>query len=94
MRRSILLTTHSMEEADTLCNRIGIITEGTLRCVGSQTELKLKYGSGYNLTINLRKGDPDILRERIDRLDGFVRGCIKTSSQTLFNNNVVYKLKK
>lgn len=56
-RRSILLTTHSMEEADTLCNRIGIITEGTLRCVGSQTELKLKYGSGYNLTINLRKGD-------------------------------------
>jgi ABC-type multidrug transport system ATPase subunit len=36
-KRSILLTTHSMEEADALCNRIGIITEGVLRCIGSQT---------------------------------------------------------
>jgi len=32
--RAIVLTTHSMEEADVLCNRICIITEGVLRCIG------------------------------------------------------------
>ena len=32
--RSMVLTTHSMEEADVLSNRIGIIKEGILRCIG------------------------------------------------------------
>ena len=34
-RRAIIISTHSMEEADVLCNRIGIVTDGVLRCVGS-----------------------------------------------------------
>jgi len=33
-KRAMVLTTHSMEEADVLCNRIGIITDGILRCIG------------------------------------------------------------
>ena len=33
-KRAIVLTTHSMEEADVLCNRIGIVCDGILRCVG------------------------------------------------------------
>ena len=33
--RAIILTTHSMEEADVLCNRIGIVNDGVLRCIGS-----------------------------------------------------------
>ena len=32
--RSIVLTTHSMEEADALCGRIGIMAYGRLRCLG------------------------------------------------------------
>ena len=32
---SIILTTHSMEEADVLCNRIGIVNNGVLCCLGS-----------------------------------------------------------
>jgi len=38
--RSILLTTHMMEEADALCNRVGIITKGVLRTVAPQITLK------------------------------------------------------
>jgi ABC-type multidrug transport system ATPase subunit len=34
-KRAIVLTTHSMEEADVLCNRIGIVNNGILRCIGS-----------------------------------------------------------
>ena len=31
----MILTTHSMEEADVLCNRIGIVNNGVLKCIGS-----------------------------------------------------------
>ena len=38
--RLILLTTHSMEEAEALCTRIGIMAHGRLMCVGSSQHLK------------------------------------------------------
>ena len=41
---TILLTTHSMEEADVLCSRISILTSDGLQCFGSQIHLKNKYG--------------------------------------------------
>lgn len=40
---TIFLTTHNMEEADKLCNRIGILNEGRLILTGSPEELKLKF---------------------------------------------------
>jgi ABC-type multidrug transport system ATPase subunit len=43
-----------MEEADALCNRIGIITQGVLRTVGTQQKLKKAYGNGYFLSLNLQ----------------------------------------
>lgn len=42
-----------MEEADTLCHRVGVITDGVLRTVGTQQELKKKYGKGYCLSLNI-----------------------------------------
>jgi len=48
----MILTTHSMEEADVLCNRIGIFKDGGLKCIGPQTRLKKLYGDGYYLNIN------------------------------------------
>lgn len=47
----MLLTTHSMEEADVLSNRIGIISLGRLRCIGAPLHLKHKFGLGYRLTV-------------------------------------------
>ncbi|KAG5537228.1 hypothetical protein RHGRI_024616 [Rhododendron griersonianum] len=44
--RAIILTTHSMEEADILSDRIGIVAKGTLRCIGNSMQLKSKFGSG------------------------------------------------
>lgn len=40
-----------MDEAEVLGDRIAIMAEGCLRCVGSSLFLKKKYGVGYNLTI-------------------------------------------
>ncbi|KAJ3297206.1 hypothetical protein HK104_000723 [Borealophlyctis nickersoniae] len=52
--KTIILTTHSMEEAEVLCQRIGIMAKGTLRCLGSQLRLKDLYGSGFKLFFSAR----------------------------------------
>uniref|UniRef100_A0A5F8GHN2 ABC transporter domain-containing protein n=1 Tax=Monodelphis domestica TaxID=13616 RepID=A0A5F8GHN2_MONDO len=48
-RRTILLTTHHMDEADLLGDRIAIMAKGGLQCCGSSLFLKKKYGAGYRL---------------------------------------------
>ena len=49
--RIIILTTHYMDEADILGDRIGIMAEGDVQCTGSSLFLKNRYGVGYNLVI-------------------------------------------
>lgn len=49
--RIIILTTHYMDEADILGDRIAIMAEGKVVCLGSSLFLKNKFGIGYNLTI-------------------------------------------
>ncbi len=50
--RVIILTTHFMDEADYLGDRIGIMGEGRLICSGSSIFLKNRFGVGYSLTIS------------------------------------------
>ncbi|KAF1753453.1 hypothetical protein GCK72_020010 [Caenorhabditis remanei] len=62
-RRTILLTTHFMEEADLLGDRIAIMAHGMLECCGSPMFLKQQYGDGYHLTIVYSStGTPDVTR--------------------------------
>ena len=49
--RTIILSTHHMDEADVLGDRIAIIAQGKLRCCGSSLFLKNRFGSGYYLTL-------------------------------------------
>ncbi|XP_051958777.1 cholesterol transporter ABCA5-like [Xyrauchen texanus] len=53
--RGALLTTHYMEEAEAVCDRVAIVVSGQLRCIGSIQHLKGKFGRGYSLEINLRE---------------------------------------
>lgn len=48
----MLLTTHFMDEADLLGDRIAIMAGGTLKCCGSSFFLKKKYGAGYSLIMD------------------------------------------
>ena len=50
--RAMLLTTHSMEEAELLCSRIGIMSRGRLRALGTSQHLKAKYGTGNLLVLD------------------------------------------
>lgn len=47
--RTILLTTHFMDEADVLSDRIAILADGDLKCAGSTFFLKKRFGTGYHL---------------------------------------------
>ena len=49
--RIIILTTHYMDEADVLGDRIGIMAKGQLMCLGSSLFLKNRYGAGYKLSV-------------------------------------------
>lgn len=55
--RTILLSTHHMDEADLLGDRIAIISHGKLQCCGSPLFLKSTYGDGYKLTLVKRQGE-------------------------------------
>ena len=54
--KTVLLTTHSMEEADALSDRIGIMFGGRLRAVGSPYGLKQRFGKGYKVDVILNDG--------------------------------------
>jgi len=92
--RAMVLTTHSMEEADVLCSRIAIVNNGVLRCIGPQVTLKSTYGGGYHLFINC-------VRRHRDDSDGDVVGRVKDFVSTVlphasllseFNGNLVYQV--
>jgi ABC-type glutathione transport system ATPase component len=57
-RPSIILTTHSMEECEALCPRIGIVAAGRLRCLGSAQHLKSKFRQGFQVELKVRNVDP------------------------------------
>eukprot|EP00948_MAST-09A_sp_MAST-9A-sp1_P003830 g3830.t1 len=49
----VILTTHSMEEADALSDRIGILHRGRLRALGTSLFLKNRFGKGYTISVNV-----------------------------------------
>ncbi|KAI3884200.1 hypothetical protein MKX03_025665 [Papaver bracteatum] len=50
--RAIGLTTHSMEEADILGDRMAIVAKGKLRCIGTSIRLKSRFGTGLVATVS------------------------------------------
>ncbi|CAH2064994.1 unnamed protein product [Thlaspi arvense] len=48
---AIILTTHSMEEAEFLCDRLGIFVDGRLQCIGNPKVIKGRYGGSYVFTM-------------------------------------------
>jgi ATP-binding cassette subfamily A (ABC1) protein 1 len=72
--RVILLTTHFMEEADTLADRIAIMSEGSIRCSGSSLYLKTRFGVGYILSLSKTHAAVSV-----ERIESEVRGIIPSA---------------
>uniref|UniRef100_A0A672UDG9 ATP-binding cassette sub-family A member 2 n=1 Tax=Strigops habroptila TaxID=2489341 RepID=A0A672UDG9_STRHB len=52
--RSVVLTSHSMEECEALCTRLAIMVNGRLKCLGSIQHLKNRFGDGYMITVRTK----------------------------------------
>ncbi|XP_073522622.1 phospholipid-transporting ATPase ABCA1 isoform X2 [Phyllobates terribilis] len=58
--RSVVLTSHSMEECEALCTRMAIMVNGRFRCLGSVQHLKNKFGDGYTIIVRISGSNPDL----------------------------------
>jgi ABC-2 type transport system ATP-binding protein len=67
--KTILITTHNMEEADELCHRIGIIDHGKVIALGTPKELKASVPGGYLLRLRFTT-TPDGMLQRLKGLPG------------------------
>jgi ABC-type multidrug transport system ATPase subunit len=82
---TMVITTHSMTEADTLCSRIGIMAGGRMRVLGSQVTLKNKYGEGFKLTIQLPISvQSNSLSEAPEREKETVRNVVEALASFIF----------
>uniref|UniRef100_A0A3B3WKE3 Uncharacterized protein n=1 Tax=Poecilia mexicana TaxID=48701 RepID=A0A3B3WKE3_9TELE len=78
--RTIILSTHHMDEADILGDRIAIISHGKLCCVGSSLYLKTQLGTGYYLTLVKKEAEPSL------------SSCRNSSSTVSFTKKVAARL--
>ncbi|XP_075727970.1 phospholipid-transporting ATPase ABCA3-like isoform X4 [Rhipicephalus microplus] len=53
MGAAVILTSHSMEECEALCQRISIMVNGSFRCLGSTQHLKSKFGDGFTVIVKM-----------------------------------------
>jgi ABC-2 type transport system ATP-binding protein len=85
---TILLTTHYMEEADALCNRVAIINLGKIMALGSPAELKSSVGGEVveleierPVDLSALKRLPDILD--VAASDGKIRITVRKADETI-----------
>ena len=73
--RTILLTTHILEEADILSDRICIMSYGQVKITGTSSELKRKIGSGFKINIILK----EMNEANLNRVKEFVNSSIPSA---------------
>ena len=87
----IILTTHSLDEAESLGDRIGIMSEGQYLCSGSSSFLKNKFSCGYNLNmiIDKQKFTTDCKNELTRTIKNYDDSAtVKIFSKGLFSINI------
>ncbi|KAJ3047994.1 hypothetical protein HK097_010977, partial [Rhizophlyctis rosea] len=87
--KTIILTTHSMEEAEVLCQRIGIMAKGTLRCLGAPLHLKNLYGSGFRVSFSTIS--PEASTTACQFIESVLPPPPRTKKVDSFATNVTYE---
>ena len=82
---NMILTTHSIEEAEILCDRVSWLKQGRFVCIGNPEELKIQYSLGYILHI---KFDEQVINQNKDNLIINTGESLQTISDLIegFNN--------
>lgn len=76
---AVLLTTHSMEEADAVSDRVAIAVSSRLRCIGTPHDLKSRFAGGYKISVDTTGVCADI--------DAIVADCVGQRCQAAVTGN-------
>ncbi|XP_077557775.1 uncharacterized protein LOC144173133 [Haemaphysalis longicornis] len=91
---SIVLSSHSMADVEFLCNRIAILSDGQLQCIGSLANLKEKFGKGYTIIVKTypyRKQDDDYLR---DVAEAIVRAFRRAELMQIYEGQLEFHMSR
>ncbi len=87
--RSVILTTHSMEEAEVLCTRLGVMVQGQLHALGGKQHLKTKFGSEFEIIVKiggLSGANSNKLNEQIKSISEFLYNLGFLSVSPVYEN--------
>ncbi|CAK72042.1 unnamed protein product (macronuclear) [Paramecium tetraurelia] len=85
-QRTIILTTHHLDEAEVLANRIGIMSKGQLLAVGTSNFIKKKFGEGYNLKLTFN--DVALKNQIYEKVNKYVPECFLETEHSNENQYV------
>ena len=99
-KSTIIMTTHSMDEAETLCKRMGIMVNGEFVCLGRAHEIKNKYGYGYELNLRIKPMSEELEDElyfnkyNIDKNIKVTRQNLENILEQINKKNYFYEIKE
>jgi ABC-type multidrug transport system ATPase subunit len=82
---TMILTSHSMEECEMLCSRLGILSKGQFECLGNIQNLKNKFGNIYSINIQIDSTN-------IDNLFNYLKNKIKIKISHQTESNVIFQV--
>lgn len=89
--KSIVLTSHSMEECEALCTNLTVMVNGKLKCLGSTQHLKNKFTKGFELKIKVKQdaqGIMNLMEIKNFVLQTFAGAVLKEEYQGLLSYSV------
>ena len=87
--RAIVLTTHFMDEADLLSDRIGIMKAGQVYALGTPLFLKNRFGGDYTLTCKSREHQKEIQKIVLDRIP---EAKMSSSGQLANTEDIIFQI--
>lgn len=88
---SIVLTSHSMEECEALCNRLLIMVNSRISCLGTPLHLKEKFSVGYIVQIKLKSNKHIIEKEKV--VNQFITSELPDCSlESIHNSLLTYRV--
>ncbi|XP_018794885.1 PREDICTED: ATP-binding cassette sub-family A member 1 isoform X2 [Bactrocera latifrons] len=60
---TVVLTSHSMDECEQLCNRLAIMAGGNFKCSGYVPDLKKRFGGGFTMKVKLKSEETHVVED-------------------------------
>ena len=91
-KSSVIMTTHSMDEAETLCKRMAIMVNGEFVCLGKANHIKEKYGYGYEIEVRIMPMNENQISEIMKK--GGINKDSKVDKENLIQDIYIVKMQQ